>query len=167
MHPIAKDVFVEWTFRVQRDLGVTVEGNGSAFVSAADQAIKFGKNRDPSTGKPFEYDAVWEHFGTTEHYKAKTFSNAKPGDSYHQYGCAADPLLVDAYTGKPAAWNGTKYEKAADVGEQLDVKWGNNFEKVKQGTQYPDPQHFQYTRGIPVEVMKARNERGQDVFTGE
>lgn len=57
----------------------------------------------------------------------KIATNAKGGQSFHQYRCAWD-FCIYAADGKSADWNCTdKYKKAGDIGEKLGLFWGGNW----------------------------------------
>ncbi|MDQ0201215.1 peptidoglycan-binding protein [Neobacillus ginsengisoli] len=66
-------------------------------------------------------------------------SNARGGDSYHNWGLAFDAALIE---------NGQisndirKYFTMGHLGEQLGLKWGGTFKSI---VDYP---HFQYTFGL-------------------
>jgi peptidoglycan L-alanyl-D-glutamate endopeptidase CwlK len=72
-------------------------------------------------------------------------TNAKGGQSYHNFGLAFDILVLDAM-GK-ADWDSTHpgWRQAADVGKALGLEWGGDWKKIK------DQPHFQYTSGITLD----------------
>lgn len=77
----------------------------------------------------------------------KIVTNAKGGDSYHQYGVAFD--FVPLVDGKPA-WDDTdRYEQCAEIGEKLGLEWGGNFKSFR------DRPHMQDTLGFSVAEYKA------------
>jgi hypothetical protein len=71
-------------------------------------------------------------------------TNAKGGQSYHNFGLAIDIVILDSIgkadwdTGHPG------WRTAADVGKSLGLEWGGDW------TGFKDLPHFQYTRGLPL-----------------
>jgi len=87
--------------------------------------------------------------------KGKVVTNAKGGDSMHQYGVAID--CVPMYQGKPL-WNGDLpstpkhdrlYEKMAAIATKLGIEWSGNWKTFKEMA------HFQYTQGLTLAQLKA------------
>ena len=85
----------------------------------------------------------------------RVVTNARGGDSMHQYGVAID--CVPLYRGK-ALWNGDLpntpqhdrlYEKMAAIGYKLGIEWSGNWKKFKEMA------HFQYTQGLTLAQLKA------------
>ena len=77
----------------------------------------------------------------------KVVTNAKGGDSFHQYGVAFD--FVPLVGGVPA-WNDLiRYEACAAIGKKLDLEWGGDFKS------FPDRPHMQDTLGFSVAEYKA------------
>ncbi len=87
-----------------------------------------------------------------EHAKGRTIpgkvvTNAKGGDSYHQYGVAFD--FVPLVGGVPA-WNDKiRYETCGQIGKNLGLEWGGDFKS------FPDMPHMQDTLGFSVAEYKA------------
>ena len=77
----------------------------------------------------------------------KIVTNAKGGDSYHQYGVAFD--FVPLTNGVPDWNNLDKYEKCAEVGRNVGLEWGGDFKSFK------DRPHMQDTLGFSVAEYKA------------
>lgn len=78
----------------------------------------------------------------------KIVTNAKGGDSYHQYGVAFDFVPLDK-KGKPDWENLEAYCKCGEVGRNLALEWGGDFKSFK------DLPHMQDTLGFSVAEYKA------------
>lgn len=74
-------------------------------------------------------------------------SDAKPGDSYHNWALAFDAVPV-AYKALPN-WNptGPYWERIGAIGKNLGLTWGGDWSK-------PDKPHFQLT-AAPLSELKA------------
>jgi peptidoglycan LD-endopeptidase CwlK len=90
-----------------------------------------------------EQDALYAQ-GRTE--PGKTVTNARGGDSFHNYRVAFDIAVMKK--GK-VDWGDTKtYEKVGKLGEELGLEWGGNFKSIK------DLPHFQLTGGLTLQDFK-------------
>jgi len=86
----------------------------------------------------------------------RTTTNAKGGESFHQYRVAID--CVPLQNGK-ALWNGDLpstphddklYEQMAKLGAKHGIEWSGNWKgKLKEKA------HFQYTEGLTIKDFKA------------
>ena len=83
-------------------------------------------------------------------------TNAKPGDSFHQYGLAAD-VVPRAYKSMPD-WNpeGPLWAKIGAIGESFGLQWGGRWAT-------PDKPHFQFP-GAPLQELKAYWEKFKRVM---
>lgn len=74
-------------------------------------------------------------------------TNARPGDSYHNYNLAVDIAPVD-YLALPD-WNpqGILWDRIGAIGERIGLEWGGRWSK-------PDRPHFQLT-AAPLTELKA------------
>jgi peptidoglycan L-alanyl-D-glutamate endopeptidase CwlK len=81
-------------------------------------------------------------------------TNAKGGDSFHQYKCAFD--VVPLVNGKPY-WTLTDskgiltpiWKTVGDIGVAVGLEWAFNWKSFKEGA------HFQYTGGLTLNDLKA------------
>lgn len=63
-------------------------------------------------------------------------TNAKPWQSFHQYGLAFDCVPVDA--GKPN-WNNTAaYQQVAKIADKLGLEWAGNWKTFKELPHFQD-----------------------------
>ena len=86
-------------------------------------------------------------------------TNAKGGQSYHNYGIAFDFVFKDKKGNW--TWNGD-YNKIGKIGESLGFEWGGSWSK------FPDKPHFQKIYNQSVEnLLKVynKNKKVEDVWT--
>lgn len=84
-----------------------------------------------------EQDALYAQ-GRTK--PGKVVTNAKGGQSYHNYRLAFD--IVPLIDGK-AAWSRLDlFDNVGEIGKGLGLEWGGDFKTIK------DRPHFQYTQGL-------------------
>lgn len=103
------------------------------------------------------FDEQGELYAQGRSKHGKIVTNAKPGQSYHNYGLAFDiALIID---GKTASWDMVKDfdgDKVSDWMEVVNIckshgwKWGGDFKSFKD---YP---HFEKTFGLNWPELQAR-----------
>ena len=81
----------------------------------------------------------------------KKVTNAKAGQSFHNYGLAYD--VVPMRLGKPV-WGTTGadlllWQKVGELGEEAGLEWAGKWTSFKE---YP---HFQHTGGHPIAYFQA------------
>ena len=81
----------------------------------------------------------------------KIVTNAKPGESWHNYRCAID--VVPLVNGKPN-WDGSDpiWQRIGELGEQAGLEWAGRWRTFKELA------HFQYTGGLTLADLKAGKE---------
>lgn len=89
----------------------------------------------------------------------KVVTNAKPGDSFHNYGLAFD-VVPRAYKSQPD-WNpsGEAWGKIGVIGKRLGLVWGGDWTK-------PDKPHF-HLEAAPLAELKAYWEKFKKVMPVE
>jgi len=91
-----------------------------------------------------EQDALYAQ-GRTK--AGKKVTNAKGGQSYHNYRVAYDCGPV---VGGNVAWNRNDlFKKIGEIGESLGLTWGGHFKSIT------DLPHFQYTGGLTLKDFQA------------
>lgn len=77
----------------------------------------------------------------------KIVTNAKGGDSFHNYKCAID--IVPLINGKPN-WDGSHpvWKQIGQIGKVNGLEWAGNWEHFKELC------HFQYTGGLSLDDLK-------------
>lgn len=79
-------------------------------------------------------------------------TNAKPGQSWHNWGCALD--VVPLRNGKPV-WGTTAdpdrqlWERVGQLGEQAGLEWAGRWRRFREFA------HFQYTGGLTLADLQA------------
>lgn len=77
----------------------------------------------------------------------KKVTNAKAGQSMHNYGLAIDFVPI---VGGKAAWDRADlFRKVGAIGVGLGFTWGGNFKTIK------DMPHFEYTFGLTTSQLQA------------
>jgi peptidoglycan L-alanyl-D-glutamate endopeptidase CwlK len=78
----------------------------------------------------------------------KVVTNAKAGDSWHNWRCAVD--VVPLVNGKPN-WDGSNpvWTKIGELGNQAGLEWAGNCKTFKELA------HFQYTGGLTLADLKS------------
>jgi peptidoglycan L-alanyl-D-glutamate endopeptidase CwlK len=89
-------------------------------------------------------EALYNQGRTTKGY---VVTNAKAGESYHNYRCAVD--VVPLVGGKPM-WdtNNPVWESVAVLGKQAGLEWAGDWKTFKEMA------HFQYTGGLTIAQLK-------------
>jgi peptidoglycan LD-endopeptidase CwlK len=77
----------------------------------------------------------------------KIVTNAKGGQSIHNYGLAFDFCVFD--DNKQPVWSGNGYNKVGALGKQLGLEWGGDWRSFK------DLPHFEYTFGLTLKQLQA------------
>ena len=88
--------------------------------------------------------ALYEQGRTTA---GKVVTNAKAGDSWHNWRCAVD--VVPMVNGKPN-WDGLHpvWDQIGTLGEQAGLEWAGRWRTFKELA------HFQYTGGLTLTDLK-------------
>ena len=82
----------------------------------------------------------------------KRVTNAKPGQSYHNFGLAADIVFKD---GGKWSWAENKpWKLLGEVGKKLGLTWGGDFVTLK------DRPHFQHTGGLSLSMLNTLYHKG-------
>lgn len=78
----------------------------------------------------------------------KIVTNAKPGQSWHNYRCAVD--VVPIVAGKPR-WDvkDEVWQRIGVLGKAAGLEWAGDWKRFKE---YP---HFQYTGGLTLAQLQA------------
>jgi peptidoglycan L-alanyl-D-glutamate endopeptidase CwlK len=88
--------------------------------------------------------ALYEQGRTTA---GKVVTNAKAGDSWHNWRCAVD--VVPMVNGKPN-WDGLHpvWDQIGQLGEKAGLEWAGRWRTFKELA------HFQYTGGLTLTDLK-------------
>ena len=103
-----------------------------------DQAVIYGKGRS-------SYIYNRKQYGNP---KVKKVSNAKPGNSFHNYGLALDFVTCDGH-GKNIDWIiGPKWRRAVAIAKELGFTWGGDWSSFRD---YP---HIQFDGGLSISQIQ-------------
>lgn len=81
-------------------------------------------------------------------------TNAKPGDSLHNYGLAFDVVPLEA--GKPIWDSGHPvWQLIGKIGKECGLEWAGDWKKFKE---FP---HFQYTGGLTLAQIRQGQRPGE------
>ncbi|MFF2496910.1 peptidoglycan-binding protein [Peribacillus sp. NPDC058075] len=117
--------------------GITVQIS-EGYRSLEEQAALYGQGR------------VYSYNGKNYSNLAKPIvTNAKPGQSYHNFGLAIDFFIVSE-DGKRAIWTvNAKWQRVAAIGKDLGFEWGGDWSSFKD---YP---HLEMTGGLSYTQLQA------------
>ncbi|WLR52480.1 M15 family metallopeptidase [Bacillus tianshenii] len=137
VHPVVKQKAIQLIKQAYSE-GILLQIS-SGLRSFEDQARIYGQGR-----KSFWYNG--KDYGNPS---KSVVSNAKPGQSVHNYGLAIDYCLVSS-DGQRALWTvNDKWKRVAAIGKSLGFSWGGDWENFKD---YP---HLQLTGGLTWQDLKA------------
>jgi hypothetical protein len=120
-HPKARNAFKQFIEAAERELDITLR-------------VTYGLRTKA------EQDALYAQ-GRTK--PGKIITNAKGGQSYHNYGLAID--VVPMVKNKPD-WN-YDFSKLAPIAARFGIAWGGNFKNLV------DKPHFEITFGFKVSQL--------------
>jgi peptidoglycan L-alanyl-D-glutamate endopeptidase CwlK len=81
-------------------------------------------------------------------------TQAKPGQSWHNWGLAFD--VAPFYAGKPQ-WNSRHWDRIGELGKKLGLSWGGTWLR-------PDRPHFEYHPGLTLAQAAQRHAQGQPLI---
>lgn len=106
-----------------------------------------------STLRTFEEQAELFAIGRTK--PGKKVTNAKPGQSWHNFGLAFD--VVPLVNGKPI-WDSPFWERIGALGKQVGLTWGGDFKSFK------DTPHFEFHPNLTLAEANRRRESNEDLL---
>jgi hypothetical protein len=127
LHPKVRSTFSMFVSAVEAELNITLRVT-SGFRTDKEQQALYDKGRTAASKAAGE----------------RIVTNAKPGESYHNYGLAID--VVEMKVNKPN-WN-CDYAAMAKIAERYGIAWGGNFKKLV------DKPHFELSLGYKVSELK-------------
>jgi peptidoglycan LD-endopeptidase CwlK len=133
--------------RALDDLHPTVAGKARELIALCKaEGIDL---RVTSTLRTFQQQAELYAQGRTK--PGKKVTNAKPGQSWHNYGLAFD--VCPFYRDKPS-WNSRHWERIGTLGKQLGLSWGGDWLR-------PDRPHFEYHPNLTLAEANRRHTSGE------
>jgi peptidoglycan LD-endopeptidase CwlK len=106
-----------------------------------------------STLRSFEEQA--ELFAIGRVKPGKIVTNAKAGESWHNFGLAFD--VVPLVNGK-AIWDSPFWNRIGDLGKQIDLTWGGDFKSFK------DKPHFEFHPNVTLAQANQRQANNQSLL---
>lgn len=95
-----------------------------------------------------------DHKKQDELFKKGGVTNARGGDSYHNYGLAVDVVFLDEKN--RLSWSPRHdWKRLGELGKKFGLKWGGDFSKLK------DLCHFEYHPKLTIKDLKALYREGQ------
>ena len=82
----------------------------------------------------------------------KIVTNAKPGQSFHNYGLGFDVVEIKDGVG---LWENTNWAKIGSIGKSFGFEWGGDW------TSFKDLPHFQYPKNTSVATLLAQYNAGK------
>jgi hypothetical protein len=122
LHPLVRDTFTRFIVSAETELNITLR------VTHALRTIA-------------EQNALYAQGRTT---KGNIVTNAKGGQSFHNFGLAIDVVEL---TGKTVNWN-FDYRKLKPIADGMGIEWGGTWKFV-------DKPHFQITFGYKTSQLAA------------
>jgi peptidoglycan L-alanyl-D-glutamate endopeptidase CwlK len=119
IHPIVKENALELIKRAyEENIYIQIT---SGYRSMEEQAALYGQGRESYIYNGIEYGDPSKPIVT----------NAKPGDSNHNFGLAIDFVLVSE-DGNRALWEvNDRWRRVAEIGKELGFKWGGDWTSFK------------------------------------
>ena len=130
LHPSIRAKAKEFVVRAEKELGVKLRVT-SALRTFDEQAKLYEKGR------------------VTD---GKVVTNAKAGESMHNYGLAID--VVEMKKGKPL-WSNPNWTAIANLGKSLGFEWGGDWRSFK------DLPHFEMTFGYDKNALLTKYHLGE------
>jgi peptidoglycan L-alanyl-D-glutamate endopeptidase CwlK len=137
IHPVVKESALEMVKRAYQE-GIFVQIS-AGYRSMEEQAKLYGQGR---------LGYIYDGKNYSDLSKPRV-TNAKPGQSYHNYGLAVDYFIVSD-DGKNAIWTvDAKWRRVAAIGKSLGFAWGGDWSSFKD---YP---HLDMTGGLTYSQLNA------------
>jgi len=118
LHPDIRMKARDFINRVEKELGIT--------LTMTSGTRTFGEQRDLYAQ------------GRTK--GGNIVTNAKPGESYHNYGLAFDIVEISPQYGFGSGYPSSRWESIGKIGEKVGFEWAGRWSR-------PDKPHFQFTFG--------------------
>jgi len=106
-----------------------------------------------STLRTFEEQAELFAIGRTK--LGEIVTNAKAGESWHNFGLAFD--VVPLVNGK-AVWDSPLWNRIGQFGKQIDLIWGGDFKNFK------DKPHFEFHPNLTLAEANQRKANNQSLI---
>ena len=127
------------------ELNGTVRDRATEFINQVEQQTGIQLRVSQGLRTIEEQNALYAQGRTAP---GNIVTNARGGESYHNYGLAFD--VVEMVNGTTPNWNTTleNWNRISDVGNDLGLEWGGNW------TNFIDRPHFQRTSGLTIRQLQ-------------
>ncbi len=142
IHYIQEKTWDIFTDRRIKTLHPQIRNKAKEFINRAKKELGIKLRITAALRTREEQDQLYAQGRTTP---GKIITNAKAGQSLHNYGLAID--VVEIKNGN-ALWNNPNWNKIAALGKSLSFTWGADWKDFK------DKPHFQYTFGKTLNQLK-------------
>lgn len=144
IHQFLGNTWDRYTDRRITFLHPIIRDRVTAFINKADKELEI-KLRITSDGHLRSFKKQDELYAQGRSTSGNIITNAKAGESYHNYGLAFD--LVEIKDGK-ALWNNPNWNKIGELGKSFGFNWGGDWRSFKD---YP---HFELSSGFDLADLK-------------
>jgi hypothetical protein len=117
-----------------------VQGTATGFINEVDAKLGIKLRVSQALRTSSVQDDLYAQGRTTD---GSIVTNAKGGESYHNYGLAIDVVEI---SGGQAVWN-TNWSAIAEIGMSHGFSWGGNWST-------PDNPHFQMNFGLSIQQLQ-------------
>lgn len=119
------------------------------FINKADEEGL--KLRISSSGGYRSFDKQNELYAKGRTTSGGKVTNAKAGQSYHNYGLAIDVVEVSPMYGYKKGYPSSRWDKIARIGKSLGLEWGGDWKS------FVDKPHFQLNKGTTSQLLALKN----------
>lgn len=137
IHPVVKESALEMIKRAYEE-GIYVQIS-AGYRSMEEQAKLYGQGR-------LGYSYNGKNYSNMSKPKV---TNAKPGQSYHNFGLAID-YFISSDDGRRALWTvDDQWRRVAEIGKELGFAWGGDWKNFKD---YP---HLEMVGGLSYSQLQS------------
>lgn len=124
----------------------------STYRDFAAQAACFARGRT-APGEPCQCGHKSNPVGTCpKHPMGLKVTNAKPGQSWHNWRCAFD--VVPMIGSKPVWTDDLLWNRVGQIGKSIGLEWAGSW------VTFPEKPHFQWTNGQDLATLLTRFPKG-------
>jgi peptidoglycan L-alanyl-D-glutamate endopeptidase CwlK len=117
-----------------------------------EQAALYNQEHD---GKDNDGDGIIDN-------KSEHVTNAKPGQSFHNYGLAID--VCPFINGKPD-WKSKLWDRIGALGESIGFAWGGRWKSIKDLPHFEYPPKTSYTKLLELKNAGKVDKDGYVILT--
>ena len=137
------------TEKAIKTLHPKMKAKAREFINKAEQ--EGFKLRIGSSGGYRDFNKQNELYAKGRTTSGGKVTNAKAGQSYHNYGLAIDVVEVEPMYGYKKGYPSSRWDKIARIGKSLGLEWGGDW------TSIVDKPHFQLNEGTTSQLLAKVN----------